>query len=172
MASTRARLVQIGVWAGVGALVLAAGVWLRSEPAREVREAASETASSPAPVSRAEAQRGEPEPVEVTPYPAPNGLSIDTHGTLALAADSLSGGPVPLSLRFPDPTHADELRVTVLSTDGRGMLDLTATIEPEDRRSARVEIDPSWLRPGRYIVQLHTTEQTIFQLRRYVLEIR
>ena len=39
---------------------------------------------------------------------------LTTHGTLALAADSLSGGPVPLSLRFPEPTHADELRVTVL----------------------------------------------------------
>ena len=80
--------------------------------------------------------------------------------------------PVPVSLRFPEPTPADELRVTVLSTDGRGMLDLTATIEPRDRRSARVELDPGWLRPGRYIVQLHTREQTVFQLRRYVLEIR
>ncbi len=123
------------------------------------------------PVSRAEAQRGEPGPVEVTPYPAPNGLSIDTHGTLALAADSLSREPVGLSLLFPEPTHADELRVTVLSTEGR-MLDTMATIDAKDRRSAFVEIDSSFLSPGRYVVQLHTVEQTIFQVRRYVLEIR
>ena len=76
-----------------------------------------------------------------------------------------------VSLLFPEPTHAAELRVTVLSTEGR-MLDTMATIDAKDRRSAFVEIDSSFLSKGRYVVQLHTVEQTIFQLRRYVLEIR
>jgi hypothetical protein len=42
----------------------------------------------------------------------------------------------------------------------------------EGRASARYEIDPTWLAPGRYIIEVKTTEPSHFPLRRYALEVR
>ena len=33
-------------------------------------------------------------------------------------------------------------------------------------------LDPEWLQPGRYLIEIRTAEKIHFPLRRYVLEVR
>ena len=35
----------------------------------------------------------------------------------------------------------------------------------------RLELDPEWLTPGRYMIEVRTVEKSHFPLRRYVLEV-
>jgi hypothetical protein len=37
---------------------------------------------------------------------------------------------------------------------------------------ATLELDPSWLLPGSYFVELQTTERSAFPVRRYAIEVR
>ena len=77
-----------------------------------------------------------------------------------------------LRLVLGEPSRSEEPRpVRVLSLDsrvfeGQGILG-------SDLADARFEIDPAFLAtPGRYIVEVKTTEQSHFPLRRYALEVR
>ena len=70
------------------------------------------------------------------------------------------------------PSADDEPRpVRLIGPDGR-VLETVGALDTDDRRSARVEIDPAFLRPGRYVVEMKTTERSHFPLRRYALEVR
>ncbi len=54
----------------------------------------------------------------------------------------------------------------------REALEIRGALHEADRRSARFELQADWLSPGRYIIEMKTTERTHFPLRRYVLEVR
>jgi hypothetical protein len=100
-------------------------------------------------------------------------LRIASNETIQIdAASLLPGRPVVLRLVLGEPSRSQEPRpVRVLSEDsrvfeGQGILG-------SDLAGARFEIDPAFLAaPGRYIVEVKTTEQSHFPLRRYVLEVR
>ena len=92
--------------------------------------------------------------------------------TLQIAVSELPAGrPLVLQLALAEPSRGPEPRpVRILATDGR-MLHARGPLAEPDRMSTRVEIDPEWLTPGRYIVEVKTTERSHFPLRRYALEV-
>ena len=77
---------------------------------------------------------------------------------------------VELTLVEPS-THAEPLPAQLRETSGRS-LDLLAAVELDERRSARVEIEPGWLRAGSYLIELRTTERSHFPIRRYPFTVR
>ena len=111
-----------------------------------------------------------PEPVRA---PTVSDHSIESGGTLELEAASLpQGRPLVLALRLGEPSQILGPRpVRVIAPDGR-LLHATGRVDPEDRLTASLEIDPAWLIPGRYIVEVKTTERSHFALRRYAIEVR
>jgi hypothetical protein len=93
--------------------------------------------------------------------------------TLAIAAAALpSDRPVILDLRLAEPSKsADPLAGRIL-TAGRPPLEFEGAIQGEDRGRARVGIDSDWLSPGRYVIEIETTERSHFPVRRFALEVR
>jgi hypothetical protein len=77
---------------------------------------------------------------------------------------------VELVLAEPS-THAEPLPAQLRDTSGRA-LDLLAAVELDERSSARVEIEPGWLRAGSYLIELRTTERSHFPIRRYPFTVR
>jgi hypothetical protein len=120
-----------------------------------------------------------PEEVAQTPARVPTqqaddaDLSIQSGATLALDAASLpQDGPLVLDLVLGEPDRSEEPSpVRLVAPDGR-VLHTQARIGGEDWLEARIEVDPEWLTPGRYIIEIKTRERTHLPLRRYALEIR
>lgn len=114
-----------------------------------------------------------PQPARIAPPVEAGELQIASHQTLQLDAASLVPGiPVVLRLTLGEPSRNQDPRpVRVVSADsrvfeGEGVLG-------EGLADARFEIDPEFLRaPGRYVVEVKTTELTHFPLRRYAIEVR
>ena len=71
-----------------------------------------------------------------------------------ISADTLlNGRPVALDLVLAEPSRNAEPLSTQIR-DGRGrVLDLFATVQGDDRTSARLEIEAGWLSPGDYLVE-------------------
>jgi hypothetical protein len=81
------------------------------------------------------------------------------------------GKPVVLRLLLAEPSRtAEPLAGRLIGTDGR-TLDLAGALGA-DRLDARVEVDPGFLRPGRYMLEVATTEQSHFPRRRYVIIVK
>jgi hypothetical protein len=89
------------------------------------------------------------------------------------AADLPSGRPFLLSLSVPIVTGGvDALPVRLIAEDGR-VLEVMGAVAKDGRERAAVPIEANWLnRPGRYIVEVKTTEKTHMPLRRYAIEVR
>jgi hypothetical protein len=79
---------------------------------------------------------------------------------------------VVLDLQLGEPSADDEPLAGRILAEGRAPLQIAGAIGGEDRRIARVEIPAGWLSPGRYIVEVRTSERTHLPLRRYALEVR
>jgi hypothetical protein len=88
------------------------------------------------------------------------------------AASLPAGRPLALGLQLAEPSARSEPLSGRVVTEGRAPLEFRAAVRGDDRLTARVEIAAEWLSPGRYVIELHTTEQTHFPLRRYALEVR
>jgi hypothetical protein len=99
-------------------------------------------------------------------------LRIETGGTLVLEAAKLEPGrPVVVHLVQGEVSRSDEPNpVRIASVDGRELL-LEGHLG-DDRKDARLEIDPAFLTPGTYLVEMKTSEYSHFPLRRYVVEVR
>jgi len=127
--------------------------------------------------SRVEAQTssfaGSPHVAPAKGAIGPEDLTIFSGETLEISADALPAGrAVALNLQLAEPSANSEPLAGRILSEGRVPLDLSAAIRGEDRRTARVEIEAGWLSPGRYVIEVQTTERTHFPLRRYALEIR
>ena len=117
-----------------------------------------------------------PAPVADSPAPLPatsDALRVESGGTIAIDAATLEPGrPVVLHLVLGEPSKSAEPRpVRILAAEGGRSLEGLGSLGDE-RTDARFEIDPAFLLPGRYIVEVKTTELSHFPLRRYVLEVR
>ncbi len=112
-----------------------------------------------------------PGPTQPGAAAEPGSLAVDSGQTLRLPAARLAQARLAVDLLFPEPsTSAGPLSARILAPDGR-VLELEAAVGGADRRRASIEIDSAWLSPGRYIVELQTTERSHFPLRRYALEV-
>ena len=130
-----------------------------------------ERAAAPPPPAAAPAAT----PSAAVPQPASSDeLRVASGETIAIESSTIDPSrPVVLHLVLGVPSATDEPRpVRILDAeDGTRNLEAKAVLE-SGRSEARFEIDPSFLHPGRYIVEVKTTEAFVLPLRRYVLEVR
>ena len=96
---------------------------------------------------------------------------IESGQTIGIESAALpSEGVLLLELRLPADSVGEEPPVRVISPDGRLIETVGETgAEPG---SVGLPLDPSWLRPGRYVIEVTTLERSHFPLRRYALEVR
>ena len=153
---------RVGATVCGAAVIVALAVWL-AWPASSPREAES----SP----RARAEGSASEAREAQPRPTLSGGSVAPAKTIVVFADDLpERGDFLLELELAVPSRTGEPLVgRVISSDSREYA-LSATIRGEDRLRASVAIPTEFLAaPDRYIVEIKTTEQSHFPIRRYVI---
>jgi hypothetical protein len=157
---------------GSAAVVLAAGLLVRSGLFSGAPVHSGDAEVHPDPVAAAE-MPAIPERDAPPARSESGGRSVASGETLVLEAASLPAGEaLVVHLLLPEPPDGDAPHaVRVLALDGR-QLETRARVLGGDRRGVALELDPTWLEPGRYIVELETTEKTHFPLRRYVVEVR
>jgi hypothetical protein len=128
-----------------------------------------------APARPAAAPAAAPPESHAVPQPASSDdLRISSGETIAIESSTIDPSrPVVLHLVLGEPSRTDEPRpVRILDAeDGKRNVEGRAILGA-GRSEARFEIDPSFLHPGRYIVEVKTTEPSPLPLRRYVLEVR
>jgi len=109
-------------------------------------------------------------PVEIPPLPEQPRL--ESGATLLIDSRKLDRSkPLTVELVLGEPSRTDEpLAVRFLVE--KGTPHLGSGLLSSDRTSARFEIDPAWLEPGRYVVEVKTTEASHFPVRRYAIEVR
>jgi hypothetical protein len=97
---------------------------------------------------------------------------IAESGRLSVELSELRDGDVmAIGLAMPDEARGEEPRpVRVIDAEGRA-IDAVAVPIDGAGTGARLEIDPEWLRPGHYMIQVKTAEKHPLALRRYVLEL-
>ena len=117
------------------------------------------------------------DPAATSPVPAPIGVPapkvrIGAGGRLVTSAEALRDGEVlALGLSMPDVSRGSSPReVKIVGVDGR-LLDLQAQPIEGAGKGVRIDVDPEWLQPGRYMIQVETADPGPLALRRYVLEI-
>jgi hypothetical protein len=100
-------------------------------------------------------------------------LRIASNETIQLdSASLLPGKPVVLRLDLEVPSRTEEPRPVRVISEDRRILEGQGTLG-DGRSDARFEIDPAFFSvPGRYIVEVKTTELSHFPLRRYAVEVR
>ena len=94
--------------------------------------------------------------------------------TISVAAQDLpTERPLALNLLLPAalPSTA-ALPARIIAMDGSRELKLPDAVVANDRDKVQVRIESGWLSTGRYLIELETTEQSHFALRRYVIEVR
>jgi hypothetical protein len=153
---------RIGALLGIGVTI---GVWLAVDLARQAPDAESRAEVAPADDPSPPAQ--EPEAL-----PAPD-LRIAEGGRLSIDAASLRDAEVlALGLALTDEARGDgPLPARVVSVDGRRLEIIAAPVAGRDS-GLRLEIEANWLKPGRYMIEISTAENTPLPLRRYVLEVQ
>jgi len=122
---------------------------------------------------------GRPEPVAAggsgpeAARSAVAGLRIEAGGRLSLERGELPRGrPLLLALAVSDEGRGTSLRtVRVVSTDGR-RVDTTAVPLPGRGSGLQLGIDPDFLSPGRYLIEVDTVSSSPLRLQRFVLEVR
>jgi hypothetical protein len=94
--------------------------------------------------------------------------------TTSLALQDLpTQRPLALNLMLPAALpSAEALPARIVAMDGSGELKLPDAVVAPDRGQARIEIEIGWLKPGRYRIEIETSEPSHLALRRYPLEVR
>lgn len=132
-----------------------------------------ERSAAPAPPPAA-APAAAPQSTAIPQPASSDDLRVASGETIAIESSTIDPSrPVVLHLVLGEPSRTDEPRpVRILDAeDGTRNLEAKAVLGA-GRSEARFEIDPTFLHPGRYIVEVKTTEPSPLPLRRYVLEVR
>jgi len=157
--------------------VVAVAVLLWPAPQKESAEAEpgaplEAPAAAPAPGKAASADSPKPHPSDVS-VPAsekvPSGATVWVTRAAWDAAD-----PPVLTLDIGAPqTEARPLAVTISAFQDSAILAATETAPvAAGETEARLPLPAQAPTPGRYLIQVKTTERNHFPLRRYVLEVR
>jgi hypothetical protein len=158
-------------WVLVVALIAAGAAWLLGGQGGSRDDRGQDEAAAPGPTRTAPAQPTTPAPV--VPAVAAPAVRIADKGRLAVTRDALFEGDVlALGLELPDEARGDQnaLPVKVVDVSGR-VLELDGAAVTAAGGGLRLEIDPDWLTPGRYLIQVKTVGSSPLPLRRYVLDV-
>ena len=104
---------------------------------------------------------------------AADALELVAGETTSIPVGSLpKGRPLVLHLVVPVALPVmDALPARIVAMDDGRELKLSDAAVAAARDRVSVEIDAGWLAPGRYLIEIQTTELSHFALRRYLLEI-
>ena len=117
----------------------------------------------------ADPHSAEASPAEPTRDPA---APLATGATLVVERALLRPGePLQLDLELPDVAGGIDVLSARMLSEASEETPLEVRIA-DARTSVQVSIDAAALPPGRYLIEIKTSERTHFPLRRYVLEIR
>jgi len=165
--ASRVALVAVAGLAGVALSLLLSDRW--RTPAPEPVVAVAPPAPPPAPAPAAPP----PAPPRLAVPDAAGEIRIATHETIQIDGASLAPGkPVVLRLDLEVPSRTEEPRPVRVFSQDRRILEGEGALG-DGRTDARFEIDPAFLSvPGRYVVEVKTTEISHFPIRRYALEVR
>lgn len=158
-------------WLVAGALAVGAGagLWLASQGADPAAHPAAKPAAAPsAPTPNAGAEM----PSAGAGVAAP-AVQISDRGRLSASVRDLREGDVmAVGLHMADESRGDTPRpVRIVDADEGRVYDTEAIAIDGAGTGMRLEIDPEWLTPGRYVIQVETAEQRPMALNRYVLEV-
>ncbi len=159
----------------VGVLVIAAGIaWLVGARDEQLPRAAEKTRAETTPTAAAESGTSMP---DATPEPAgaaqPAAVITDKGRLTVVLADLAEGEVAAVGLDMPDDVRGEGPRPTkIVDVSRQRMLELEAQPISGSGTGVRLEIDPEWLEPGQYMIQVDTAPTTHFPVRRYVLEVR
>jgi hypothetical protein len=94
--------------------------------------------------------------------------------TMSVAVQDLpTERPLALNLLLPAALpNADALPARIVAMDGSRELKLPDALVANDRGEVQVQIESGWLSPGRYLIEIETTEPSHLAPRRYLLEVR
>ena len=152
------------LWVAVvaGLAVFGAATWFSQSEAPEALERSAQGMAETAPQSQSQARPG----------PSDSAIRIAEHGRLRLVHSELpKQGPLNVVLALPDEARGRGPRTArVVSTDGR-RIDTTASALAGAGTGVEIEIDPAFLTPGLYMIEIETAETTPLALRRYVIEV-
>lgn len=82
------------------------------------------------------------------------------------------GDTLVIGLAMPDDARgADGVSGTIVDVERRESRPLQGTPIAGEETGVRVPIDPEWLRPGIYMIQVKTHDGSHLPIRRYVLEV-
>jgi len=161
--STRIALIALAATAGAALPLLLSGRWRSAPP-----PPAPEPIAAPAPALP---------PLPFPPQPgvpdAAGELRIASNQAIEIEAASLvPGKPVVVRLVLGEPSRDAAPRPVRVISEDRRVLEGEGALG-EGLADARFEIDSAFLtRPGRYVIEIKTTELSHFPLRRYALVVR
>lgn len=99
-------------------------------------------------------------------------VQMPDQGRLEVTREALRDGEVlALGLEMPDDLRGEGPRAVKLIDPAGRVLELVADPVDGAGTGLRLEIDPEWLEPGQYMIQVETADTTPLPLRRYVLEV-
>jgi hypothetical protein len=162
------RLLLAGI--AVAAVVVVALAWMLRGGGSEVPEpVAAEERTPSAPVPELEL----PPPAPAQPAVRAPARRIGENGRLTVSrADLLEGDVLALGLDMPDVARGEGVReVKLVDADRARVLEIEGQAIDGVGTGLRIEIDPTWLEPGRYLIQVATADPTPLAVRRYVLEV-
>jgi len=98
---------------------------------------------------------------------------IADRGRVRVRLDALREGDVlAVGLEMPDAARGEgALATRIVDTTRERILDVETLRIAGEGTGVRLEIDPEWLQPGAYLIQVRTADASHFPLRRYVLEV-
>jgi hypothetical protein len=129
------------------------------------------SAEAPEPAS---SQAEQPPTAVQTPAPArATSQRISENGRLSVSLHELPEGEgLALNLAMPVEAHGEGPRqVRVVDVERERLLETTGKPATGADTGLRIEIEPGWLRPGLYMIEVDTAEKKPLALRRFVLEL-
>jgi hypothetical protein len=152
---------NIAVAGAAVVIVVVIAVLALSDRSDEIPESASVEAEQPVTAT-------DPRPARATSQ------RISENGRLSVSlADLREGDVLALDLEMPDEARGYGPRqVRVVDVERQRLLETTGASVSGAETGLRIEIDPGWLQPGRYLIEVETAEKRPLALRRYVLELQ
>ena len=161
---------RVALWLGAGLLVVAV---FRSISVTETEQTASDddwVSMRSIKVKTVDDHPADPNEPEVERLD----FDLIAGETMSVAVRDLpTERPLALNLLLPIALQSvDALPARIAAMDGSRELKLPDAVVANDRGKVQLQIESGWLSPGRYRIEIKTTEPSHLALRRYLLEIR